>query len=63
MLEQLGIARLRVLGETEPGVALSCSMATRPQYVVTKAGAFGDADSLIRICERLRVARTEGPAS
>ena len=31
--------------------------------VATKAGAFGDADSLIRICERLRASRTEGPAS
>jgi 4-hydroxythreonine-4-phosphate dehydrogenase len=48
MLTQLGIARLRMLGETEPGVALSCSMAPHAQYIVTKAGAFGDAGSLDR---------------
>ncbi|MGF6528722.1 four-carbon acid sugar kinase family protein [Variovorax sp. PvP013] len=62
MLEQLGIARLRVLGETEPGVALSCSMATRPQYVVTKAGAFGDAGSLARAREAIRSRSTAAPA-
>jgi 4-hydroxythreonine-4-phosphate dehydrogenase len=28
--------------------------------VATKAGAFGDADSLIRITERLRAVRNEG---
>ncbi len=28
--------------------------------IATKAGAFGDADSLVRIRDRLRKARTEG---
>lgn len=63
MLEQLGIARLRVLGETEPGVALSCSMAARPQYIVTKAGAFGDEGSLARAREAIRSRSAAAPAS
>lgn len=62
MLEQLGIARLRVLGETEPGVALSCSMSARPQYIVTKAGAFGDEGSLARAREAIRSRRAAAPA-
>ena len=46
MLQQLGIARLDVLGESEPGVAISSSTMPHPRYIATKAGAFGDAGSL-----------------
>lgn len=63
MLEQLGIARLRVLGETEPGVALSCSMTPRPQYIVTKAGAFGDAGSLARARQAIQSRSAATPAT
>ena len=54
MLEQLGIARLQVLGESEPGVVLLRSMTDRPQCIATKAGAFGDAGSLERARQALR---------
>ncbi|MEH3086650.1 MAG: four-carbon acid sugar kinase family protein [Xylophilus ampelinus] len=54
MLGQLGIGRLRVLGESEPGVVLSRSMSDRPQYIATKAGAFGDAGSLERARQAMR---------
>jgi uncharacterized protein YgbK (DUF1537 family) len=54
MLEQLGIARLQVLGESEPGVVVSRSMAPRAHYIATKAGAFGDAGSLERARQNLQ---------
>jgi uncharacterized protein YgbK (DUF1537 family) len=63
MLERLGIARLRMLGESEPGVALSCSMTGRPQYIATKAGAFGDAESLARARQAIQFRLRARPAS
>jgi uncharacterized protein YgbK (DUF1537 family) len=62
MLERLGIERLRVLGESEPGVVVSRSMAARPQYIATKAGAFGDDGSLERAREALR-SRLSSPSA
>jgi uncharacterized protein YgbK (DUF1537 family) len=52
-----GIAGLRLLGEIEPGVPLALAVgrqAARPLPVVTKAGAFGDARTLIRCVQALR---------
>jgi uncharacterized protein YgbK (DUF1537 family) len=47
-LEALGANGLRLLGELEPGVALGIADAPRPLRVVTKAGAFGTRETLLR---------------
>jgi uncharacterized protein YgbK (DUF1537 family) len=52
LLEALGVERLEVLGELEPGV-----VATRTPggaIFVTKSGSFGDDDTLARVVARLR---------
>ena len=49
VLQQLGIHRLHVRAESEPGVVLSQSASVpTPQWIATKAGAFGNAPSLHR---------------
>jgi 4-hydroxythreonine-4-phosphate dehydrogenase len=48
ILDQLGIRRLRVLGEVEPGVPFCVADGwTRQLPVLTKAGAFGSPDTLV----------------
>jgi uncharacterized protein YgbK (DUF1537 family) len=54
VLDRLGIDRLEVLGELEPGICLS-RHGTRS--IVTKAGGFGDAQSLARVLRHLRAGR------
>jgi uncharacterized protein YgbK (DUF1537 family) len=57
VLTLAGIAELILLGEIEPGVPLALAggrHAARPLPVVTKAGAFGDARTLIRCVGALR---------
>ena len=44
---------LRIVDEIEPGVPLSMSEAAHPMPVVTKAGAFGSPDVLVKARERL----------
>jgi len=52
VLDAWGIPRLRVRGEVEPGVVFSTTDAWwRDLPVVTKAGGFGDARTLVR-CRR-----------
>jgi uncharacterized protein YgbK (DUF1537 family) len=51
VLDRLGVERLQVLGELEPGICLSRD-GTR--FVVTKAGGFGDSQSLVRVLRHLR---------
>ena len=60
LLARLGVDGIRLVDEIEPGVSLGLTLGRLTVPVATKAGAFGDADSLIRIRARLRVARTEG---
>jgi uncharacterized protein YgbK (DUF1537 family) len=51
-----GNPALAVGGELIPGIAYARLMiGTRPVWLVTKAGGFGDADALIEIGRRLRV--------
>jgi uncharacterized protein YgbK (DUF1537 family) len=52
LLEALGVERLEVLGELEPGVVTSRTPAGA--IFVTKAGSFGDDDTLARVVARLR---------
>lgn len=53
VIDALGVDHMRVLGEIEPGVVMSEISDGRP-YLVTKAGAFGDADTLTRIVRSLK---------
>lgn len=43
---------LRLVGEIEPGVPLSIAAGPRPLTVITKAGAFGNRDTLLN-CHRM----------
>lgn len=55
VLDALGIHRLRLLGEVEPGVPFSVADCwVRPLPVITKAGAFGSPQALVRCLEFLR---------
>ncbi len=52
VLEAYGVDRLQVQGELEPGVVWS--VTDSGLTVITKAGAFGDADVLVRCLSRVR---------
>jgi uncharacterized protein YgbK (DUF1537 family) len=60
LLSGFGINGIRLADEIEPGVSLGLTLGSLSVPVVTKAGAFGDDDSLVRINERLRAVRTRG---
>jgi uncharacterized protein YgbK (DUF1537 family) len=53
LLSKLGVHGIRLLDEVEPGVPLGMTVGAVSIPVVTKAGAFGDAQSLRRSLERL----------
>ncbi len=53
LLTKLGVHAIRLLDEVEPGVALGITVGAASIPLVTKAGAFGDAQSLRRCLERL----------
>jgi len=57
VLSRLGVRALRVMGEVETGVPILAAEGSG-LLVVTKAGDFGDRDTLIRCRARLRDART-----
>ena len=50
---RLGAAGIRLEGEVEPGIPVGSLIGPRPYRVVTKAGAFGEPDTLIRAVETL----------
>lgn len=54
VLTAAGVQQLRLLGEAEPGVVVSRADLLGALPVVTKAGAFGDGDSLVRAARLLR---------
>jgi uncharacterized protein YgbK (DUF1537 family) len=60
LLSGFGIDGIRLADEIEPGVSLGLTLGSLSVPVVTKAGAFGDEDSLVRINARLRAVRTRG---
>lgn len=56
-----GIARLRLLGEVESGLPFSVTSGwTRELPVITKAGAFGSVESLLRCRQFLRQLQSNG---
>jgi 4-hydroxythreonine-4-phosphate dehydrogenase len=54
VLEAMGVTGLRLIKEVEPGVPLSMSMGAVEIPVITKAGAFGDRETLLRCRRALR---------
>jgi uncharacterized protein YgbK (DUF1537 family) len=60
LLSRFGVSGIRLADEIEPGVSLGLSLGKLSVPVATKAGAFGDKFSLIRISERLRAVRIKG---
>ncbi len=60
LLARFGVTGIRLVDEIEPGVSLGLTLGRLSIPIVTKAGAFGDEDSLIRIGARLRAIRTKG---
>ena len=60
LLSRLGVNGIRLADEIEPGVSLGLTVGKLTVPVATKAGAFGDKLSLIRMSERLRAARIKG---
>lgn len=57
ILSAMGTKCLRLAGEIEPGVPLSVAAGIRPVPVITKAGAFGSRETLLRCYETLRQTR------
>jgi len=60
LLSRFGVKGIRLADEIEPGVSLGLTLGELSVPIATKAGAFGDEFSLIRISERLRAVRTKG---
>jgi uncharacterized protein YgbK (DUF1537 family) len=52
-LSRLGVAVLRVVGEVETGVPILVAEGSRALMVITKAGDFGDRETLLRCRTRL----------
>lgn len=57
VLRALGVTVLEAVAELEPGMPLSLASGAWNGPVVTKAGRFGDADSLVRAVEALEGVR------
>ena len=60
LLSRFGVNGIRLADEIEPGVSLGLTLGQISVPIATKAGAFGNELSLIRISERLRAVRTKG---
>jgi D-threonate/D-erythronate kinase len=59
LLSRLGVHGIRLIDEVEPGVPFGVSLGARAFPVVTKAGAFGNADTLRRSLDRLKSLPTQ----
>ncbi|UHC17922.1 four-carbon acid sugar kinase family protein [Methylobacterium currus] len=60
LLAHLGVDGLRLIDEIEPGVSLGLTRGALEVPIVTKAGAFGHADTLLRAVHHLRAIRNQG---
>ncbi|MDF3813455.1 four-carbon acid sugar kinase family protein, partial [Rhodopseudomonas sp. BAL398] len=60
LLSRFGVNGIRLADEIEPGVSLGLTLGKLSVPIATKAGAFGDDLSLIRISQRLRCVRIKG---
>ncbi|SDB68909.1 4-hydroxythreonine-4-phosphate dehydrogenase PdxA [Belnapia rosea] len=62
LLGRLGVTGIRLLDEMEPGVPLGVTLGAHAIPVMTKAGAFGTAETIARSLARLRTLLARGPA-
>lgn len=63
VLDILGVKKLRLMGEVEPGLPISVAEGGKAKLpVLTKAGAFGTPGSLVRCREFLRALRSPAQA-
>jgi len=60
LLGECFVQRIELIDEIETGVTLGIARGERRFPLVTKAGAFGDAGSLVRALEKLRMIRNTG---
>jgi uncharacterized protein YgbK (DUF1537 family) len=60
VLAAFGVDGIELLDEIESGVCLGLTLGAISRPVVTKAGAFGDEQTLIRVAKRLRRMREAG---
>lgn len=63
LMEALGINGITLEDEIEAGVSLGITWGKTRAPVATKAGAFGDENSLVKIFDRLTAIRNEGKLS
>ena len=61
LLSRFGVSGIRLVDEVEPGIALGLTVGRATFPVVTKAGAFGGPDSLVRIARHLLRLRKDPP--
>jgi uncharacterized protein YgbK (DUF1537 family) len=54
LLSRLGVTGIRLLDELEPGVPLGVTLGSHTIPIMTKAGAFGTAETIARSLDRLR---------
>lgn len=50
---RLGAVGIRLDGEVEPGIPVGTLVGPNPYRVVTKAGGFGEPDTLVKVVETL----------
>ncbi|CAN5129061.1 four-carbon acid sugar kinase family protein [soil metagenome] len=60
VLRHLGVEGIRLFDEVEAGVPLGLTLGRVAVPIVTKAGAFGDGETLLRALQRLRAIRQKG---
>ena len=63
LLARLGVQAIKLVDEIEPGVPLGLTLGEISIPAVTKAGGFGNEESLTRIITRLRFIRQTGSVS
>ena len=60
LLRQCYVSRIRLVDEIEAGISLGLMVGDTNVPLITKPGAFGDSESLVRSLERLRLIRKTG---
>ncbi|PVE21125.1 four-carbon acid sugar kinase family protein [Microvirga sp. KLBC 81] len=60
LLARFGVNGIRLVDEVEPGVSLGLTLGDLSIPIVTKAGAFGNENTLAHVVRRLRTIRQEG---
>jgi uncharacterized protein YgbK (DUF1537 family) len=55
LLSRLGVTGIRLVDEVEPGVPLGITLGARTLPIITKAGGFGDPDTMRRCLAKFGV--------